>query len=98
MSDVKVELKESLTRQQAADRLSAFAKALSQGGEVDLELGGTSVSLGIPEELRGEFEVEVDGDEFELELELKWSSARAKGPAKPAEKAKRPEPRGIPSL
>jgi amphi-Trp domain-containing protein len=98
MSDVKVELRESLTRQQVADRLSALARALAEDGRPDLELGGTTVSLRVPDEVRSEFEVEVDGDEFELELELKWSTARTKEPAAPAADTKQPQPRAIPSL
>jgi amphi-Trp domain-containing protein len=97
MSDMKVELKESLTRQQAADKLSTLARALAEGGKVDLELGDTTMSLRVPDEVRSEFEVEVDGDEFELELELKWSTARTKEPAA-AEEAEPPQPRAIPSL
>ncbi len=100
MSDMKVELKESLTRRQAADKLSALAGALAEGGKVDLELGETRLSLRVPDELRTEFEVKVDGDELEIELELKWSTARAEVPAAPAESTEqvRPEPRAIPSL
>jgi amphi-Trp domain-containing protein len=98
MSDMKVELKESLTRQQAADKLSALARALAEGGKVDLELGETTLSLRVPDSVRSEFEVEVDGDELELELELKWSTARAEGSATAAEEAEPPQPRAIPSL
>jgi amphi-Trp domain-containing protein len=98
MSDMKVELKESLTRQQAADKLSALAKALAEGGKVDLQLGETTVSLRVPDDMRSEFEVEVDGDEIELELELKWSTARAEAPAAAAGDAEQPQPRAIPSL
>ncbi len=78
MSDLELERKESLTRQQAADRLAALASALAKGGHVELDLGGTTVSLHVPDHVRSEFEVEVDGDELELEVELKWSTAHAK--------------------
>jgi amphi-Trp domain-containing protein len=99
MSDMKVELKKSLTRQQAADKLAALARALAEGGKVDLELGDTTVSFRVPDDVRSEFEVEVDGDELELELELKWSTARAEGSAAAAaEEAEPPQPRAIPSL
>lgn len=99
MSDMKVEWKESLTRQQAAERLSALASALAEGGQLELDLGGATVSLRVPDSVRSEFEMEVDGNELELELELKWSTARAEAPA-PAEAAEReaPQPRAIPSL
>lgn len=98
MADMKVELKQSLTRQQAADRLSALARALAEGGKVDLELGETSVTLRVPEEVRTEFEVEVEGDELELELELKWSTAREESPAIAADETEQLQPRAIPSL
>jgi amphi-Trp domain-containing protein len=98
MADLKVELKESLTRQQASDKLSALARALAEGGKADLELGETTVTLRVPDELRTEFEVEVEGDEFELELELKWSTARTEGPAVAADQTEQPQPRAIPSL
>jgi amphi-Trp domain-containing protein len=91
-----VERKESLTRQEAADQLSALARALADGGKVDLELGETTVSIRVPGEARSKFEVEVDGDEFELELELKWSTGRAQEPAAAAGDAE--QPRAIPSL
>jgi amphi-Trp domain-containing protein len=98
MSDMKVELKQSLTRQQAADKLSALARALTEGGKVDLDLGEATVTLRVPDELRTEFEVEVEGDELELELEFKWSTARAEGPAVAADKTEQPQPRAIPAL
>jgi amphi-Trp domain-containing protein len=101
VSDTKVEFKfkESLTRQQAADKLSALASALAKGSDIELELGGATVSLGIPDDVRSEVEVEVEGDEVELELELKWSTAHAEAAASSAEAPQeRPQPRAIPSL
>jgi amphi-Trp domain-containing protein len=79
MADVELEQKESLTRQEVAQRLSALAKALAQGGDVEIQLGPSTVKLHVPDEVRTEFEVEVDGDEIELELELKWSTAGKDG-------------------
>jgi amphi-Trp domain-containing protein len=101
MSDVEVKRTESLTRQQAADRLSTLAAALAQGGHVTFELGASKLKLRVPDHVRCEVEVEVDGDEVELEVELKWSTAAepaapapaAPAPAKPARRraaAKRP--------
>jgi amphi-Trp domain-containing protein len=86
MSDIKVERKESLLREEAAERLSALAAALAKGGDVELELGGFTISLHVPDDVRTEFELEVDGDEVELELELKWSTRRAPAPAPPKRK------------
>jgi amphi-Trp domain-containing protein len=97
--DTEVKFKESLTRQQAADKLSALASALAKGGDIELELGGATVSLRVPDDVRSEIEVEVDGSEVELELELKWSTARAESAAAAAEAPhERPQPRAIPSL
>lgn len=78
MSDMKLERKETLSRQQAAQQLSALARALAEGGHVEMDLGGATLSLHVPDSVRTEFEVEVDGDELELELELTWSTARAR--------------------
>lgn len=80
MSDVEVKRTESLTRHEAAERLSAFASALAKGGHVEVELGASVLKLHVPDSVRCEVEVEVDGDEVELELEIKWSTT----PAPPA--------------
>lgn len=75
MNDVKVERKESLSRKQAAQWLSALSKAFDRGGEVTLPLGTGTISLNLPEQVAAEFEVEVDGDEVEIEIEFTWSTA-----------------------
>jgi amphi-Trp domain-containing protein len=75
MSDVEISRKESLTRNEAAHRLSALADALAAGGHVEVELGASTVKLHVPDHVRCEVEVEVDGDEVELEVEFKWSTA-----------------------
>ncbi len=80
MSDLELKHKESLSRADTAKRLSAFAKALASTDDVELEIGGTSMSLRIPDDVRVEFEVEVDGDEIEVEIELKWSTRSAVEP------------------
>jgi amphi-Trp domain-containing protein len=77
MSDLELKRKESLTKAEVAKRLSTFAKALASGHDVELEMGDTSMSLRVPDDVRAEFEVEVDGDEIEVEIELKWSTATA---------------------
>ena len=87
MSDVEVSRTEALTREEAAQRLSALATALAEGGHVKVQLGASTLKLHVPDHVRCEVEVEVevDGDEVELELELKWSMAAAPGePAEPA--------------
>jgi amphi-Trp domain-containing protein len=73
VADVELKRKESLTRKEAAERLSVLATALANGGQVELNLGASTVRLEVPDLVRTEFEVEIDGDEVEVELELKWS-------------------------
>lgn len=85
MSDVEVSRTETLTRDEAARRLSALATALAEGGSVTMELGASSLKLHVPDHVRCEVEVEVDGDQVELELELTWSTATE--PAEPPARA-----------
>ncbi|MGW4543941.1 amphi-Trp domain-containing protein [Streptomyces chartreusis] len=75
MKDLKFEQKRSLSRQEAADQLTALADALREGGEAELELGAATLSLRIPDDLRSEVEVEIGGGEIELEIEFKWPTA-----------------------
>ena len=84
MSDLELKRKESLTKAEVAKRLSAFAEALASGQDVELEMGDTSMSLRVPDDVRVEFEVEVDGDEIEVEIEMKWSTSSAAVRAEPA--------------
>jgi amphi-Trp domain-containing protein len=84
VADVELKRKESLTRQEAAEWLSALATALTDGGRVELNLGASTVSLEVPDLVRTEFEVEIDGNEVEVELELKWSIGNGASSANPA--------------
>jgi amphi-Trp domain-containing protein len=82
VSDVEFSRTESLSRHEAARRLAALATALADGGRVEVELGASTLTLHVPDQVRCEVEMEVDGDEVELELELKWSTAPADPPGK----------------
>ena len=75
MSDVKVERKESLSRDEAAQLLSLLSKAFTAGDHAELPFGPSEVSLNIPDRVRAELEVGVEGDEVEVEVEFKWSMA-----------------------
>ena len=77
MKDLKFEQKDSLSRLEAADRLSALADALRHGGNAELDLGPGTLSLRIPEELRSEIEIEVGDGQIEIEVELKWPTGQA---------------------
>ncbi|MEU0075583.1 amphi-Trp domain-containing protein [Streptomyces sp. NPDC006332] len=77
MKDLKFEQKRSLSRFEAADQLTALATLLREGGDTDLELGPGTLSLRVPDELRGEIEVEVGDGQIELEIEFTWPTAPA---------------------
>lgn len=77
MRDIKFEQKDSQTRLEVADQLSALAVALRHGGTAELDFGPGRLSLRIPDELQTELEVEVGDGRIELEIELKWATAQA---------------------
>jgi len=62
MSDVKIEHKETMSRDEAAAWLSLLSKALAADGDVDLQLGQSEIQVHVPDQLAAEFEVEVEGD------------------------------------
>lgn len=78
MTDVKVERRQALSREDAAVWLHALSEAFRRGGEVELPIGaGGTVGLHLPDRVHAEFEVEVDGDQVEVEVEFKWSTSKA---------------------
>jgi amphi-Trp domain-containing protein len=82
MSDVKVQQKQTLSREEAARFIAALAEGLSEEGSVIVRLGSSTLELSVASQVECELEVAVDGDEIELELELKWStSSRASAEA-----------------
>jgi amphi-Trp domain-containing protein len=73
VSDVKIEQKQVLSRQEAARFIAALTEGLGDDGRVTVRLGGSTLELSVASQVNCELEVAVDGDEIELELELKWS-------------------------
>jgi amphi-Trp domain-containing protein len=90
MSDVKVERKEALSRDEAARWLALISRAFTADGHAELPFGPSSVSLYIPDQVRAELEVEVDGDEVEMEVEFKWSMAEHEAASANADTARAP--------
>jgi amphi-Trp domain-containing protein len=76
MSDVKVERKESVSRDEAASWLLLLSEAFIAGGHGEFPFGPGTLSLHIPDRVRAELEVEVEGNEVEVELEFKWTTAK----------------------
>jgi amphi-Trp domain-containing protein len=79
MAKDEIEQKATLSRQDAARWLADLAKAMGEGGSVDVALAGEPVTLHVADEMRCELEIERDGDEIELEIEFKWRPPRANG-------------------
>ena len=75
MSDMKFKKTESLSRTEAAARLTDIAEALSHGEAFELERGGEKLKLDVPDEVTFELEVEIEDDRTELEVEIKWPSS-----------------------
>lgn len=76
MSKGEIEQKATLSREEVARWLAELARAIGEGGTVEVALAGPPVTLHLPDELRCELEIEPDGDEIELEIEFKWSTSR----------------------
>jgi amphi-Trp domain-containing protein len=76
MSRGEIEQKATLSRQELARWLAELARAIGEGGPVEVALAGPPVTLHLADELRCELEVEPRGDRVELEIELTWPVAR----------------------
>jgi amphi-Trp domain-containing protein len=87
MADVKVELKESISREDAARWLSQLSRAFANGHEGELPFGHGTVSMKIPDRVRAELEVEVEGNEVEVEIEFKWQIAEPEKALRPSDGA-----------
>jgi amphi-Trp domain-containing protein len=75
----EIEQKATLSRQDAARWLADLARAIGEGGAVEVALSGAPVTLHLADELRCELEIEPHGDEVELEIELRWRSPQGTG-------------------
>jgi amphi-Trp domain-containing protein len=72
MDILEIEQKETLDREQVAERLRALADMLARHNDLEFERGGMHFTLHVPDEVHLKIELEVETDERELEIELKW--------------------------
>jgi amphi-Trp domain-containing protein len=72
MDILEIEQKETLSREEAAARLKAFAEMLSRNNDLEFERGGMQIKVHVPDEVRLKVELELETDERELEIELTW--------------------------
>ena len=70
MDLVELKEKQTLSREDAAARLTAIAEELASGNDIVVERDGLRFVAHVPDEvhLKVEFEIEDDGSEFEIEL------------------------------
>jgi amphi-Trp domain-containing protein len=61
----------TMTREEAAARLRAFADSLAKHNSVEFSREGGRVTVAVPDEVQLKVEVEL-GDDNEIEIELTW--------------------------
>ena len=72
MEPIKIESKQTLSRQDAAAFLSELGTQLAGSDEVELNRQGVHFEFGVPDEVELDVELEVEDGKTELEIELHW--------------------------
>jgi amphi-Trp domain-containing protein len=72
MDILEIERKETMSREDAAARLRAFADTLARNNDIEFERGGMHIKVHVPDEINVKVELELETDERELEIELTW--------------------------
>ena len=72
MEIFEIEQKETLSREEVADRLRFLADMLARHNDIEFERAGMKVKVHVPDEVQLKVELEVETDERELEIELTW--------------------------
>jgi amphi-Trp domain-containing protein len=72
MDIFEIEQKETLKREEVAERLRTLADMLARHNDIEFERGGTKITVHVPDEVQLKVELEIETDERELEIEIKW--------------------------
>jgi len=72
MDIFEIEQKETLKREEVADRLRTLADMLARNNDIEFERAGMRINVHVPDEVQLKVELEIETDERELEIELKW--------------------------
>jgi amphi-Trp domain-containing protein len=72
MDIFEVEQKETLKREEVAERLRKLADMLARHNEIEFERGGVKFTVNVPDEVQLKVELDIETDERELEIELTW--------------------------
>jgi amphi-Trp domain-containing protein len=72
MDIFEIEQRETLKREEVADRLHTLADMLARHNDIEFERAGMKIAVHVPDEVQLKVELEIESDERELEIELKW--------------------------
>ena len=72
MDILEIEQKETMSREEAAERLRRFADNLARNNDIEFERGGMHMRVHVPDQINVKVELELETDERELEIELTW--------------------------
>jgi amphi-Trp domain-containing protein len=72
MDIFEVEQKETLRREEVAERLHALADMLARHNDIDFERAGMKITVHVPDEVQLKVELDIETDEREPEIELTW--------------------------
>ena len=72
MDILEIEQKQTISREEAAQRLRAFAETLARNNDIEFERGGMQIKVHVVDEIQVKVELELETDERELEIELTW--------------------------
>lgn len=72
MDIAKLEKKQTLRREEAAQQLRDIADELGSGNDIVMERDGLRFTVKVPDEVTMKVEVEIEDDKREFEIELTW--------------------------
>ena len=72
MDILEIEQKETLRREEVAERLRKLADMLERHNDLEFERAGMQIKVSVPDQVELKVELEVETDERELEIELTW--------------------------
>ena len=72
MDIFEIKRKETVSREEVAERLRLLADMLARHNDLEFDRDGMHFTVHVPDQLRLKVELEVETDERELEIELKW--------------------------
>jgi amphi-Trp domain-containing protein len=72
MDILEIEQKQTMSREEAAARLRAFADKLARNNDIEFDRGDMHFKIHVPDEVHVKVELELESDEREMEIELTW--------------------------